>query len=198
MDDDVNFRKVFLMTMIISLSISALIGIIIFLIGEFGDIEARILFTTLTIGGFSLTALCSSALQEKHRFAAFAKTGMAISVLGFIMTTLAIWEILDSENIWKVIVIIIILSASVAHISLLLLIRSKKTNVNVSLMLTLLFILIVAIMLIILVLGDFNMDFEFYYRLLGVFAILDVLGTIVTPILKKVSSMNMPSNVQNM
>jgi|TARA_Y100000034_G_scaffold52863_1_gene64956 hypothetical protein len=196
MEENTNFKKVFLITMIISLSISALIGIIIFLLGNFGEIEARILFTTLTIGGFSLTALCSSTLYEKHRYVPFSATGMIVAVVGFFITTLAIWEILDFEDIWKVIIISIILSVSIAHSSLLLLIKSRKTIVNVLLMLTLLFISIVALMLIIFVLG-FDMDFEFYYRLLGVFAILDVLGTIVTPIALKVTSMNEPSQIQN-
>ena len=197
MEENTNFKKVFLITMIISFSISALIGIIIFLLGNFGEIEARILFTTLTIGGFSLTALCSSTLYEKHRYVPFSATGMIVAVVGFFITTLAIWEILDLEDIWKVIIISIILSASIAHSSLLLLIKSRKTIVNVLLMLTLLFISIVALMLIILVLSEFDMDFEFYYRLLGVFAILDVLGTIVTPIALKVTSMNEPSQIQN-
>ena len=61
----VNLRKTFLITMIISLSISALIGIIIFLFGDFGDSEVKILLTTLSIGGFSLTGLCCSVLYEK-------------------------------------------------------------------------------------------------------------------------------------
>ncbi len=190
MEENTSFKKVFLITMIISLSLSALIGIILFLIGDFGEIESKILFTTLTIGGFSLTALCSSALYDKHRYVAFSSLGMIIAVIGFLSTTTAIWEILDFDDIWKMIIISIILSASIAHSSLLLLIKSEKTIVNVSLVSTLLFISIVAIMLIVLVLSEFDLDFEFYYRLLGVFAILDVLGTIVTPIILKVTSMN--------
>jgi len=196
MRENTNFKKVFLITMIISLSISALIGIIIFLLGSFGEIEAKIIFTTLTIGGFSLTALCSSALYGKHRYVSFSAIGMIVAVIGFLITTLAIWEILDFDKVGKLIAILIILSASIAHSSLLLLIKSRKTIVNVLLMLTLLFISIVAFMLIILVLSEFDMDFEFYYRLLGVFAILDVLGTIVTPIILKVTSMN-ESQIQN-
>jgi hypothetical protein len=43
-------------------------------------------------------------------------------------------------------------------------------------------------MFIILVLNEAHDMGEFYFRLLGVFAILDVLGTIVTPILNKVYS----------
>src|SRR3989338_1460486 len=189
MEENVSFKKVFLITMIISLSLSALIGIILFLIGDFGEIERKIFLTTLTIGGFSLTALCSSALYDKHKYVVFSSLGMIIAVLGFLITTVAIWEILNFGNI-KIIIILVILSVSIAHSSLLLLIKSEKTIVNISLVLTLLFISVVAIILIILVLSGFDFDFEFYYRFLGVFAILDVLGTIVTPIILKVTSMN--------
>lgn len=67
MKENMNVKKVFLITMIISLSISALVGIVLFLIGSFGYLELRILLTTLAIGGFSLTGLCSSLLYDKHR-----------------------------------------------------------------------------------------------------------------------------------
>ena len=50
------------------------------------------------------------------------------------------------------------------------------------------FISIVAVMLIFLVLEIIDEPGEYYFRLIGVFAILDVLGTIVTPILHKVYS----------
>jgi len=190
MEENTNFKKVFLITMIVSLSISALIGIVVFLVGNFGETEAKILLTTLTIGGFSLVALCSSILYDKHRYVFFSALGMIVAVVGFLISTLAIWEILNFDDIWKTIIISIILSVSVAQSSLLLLIKSKKTVVNISLMLTFLFIFIVAFMFIVLILFEISKDFEFYFRLLGVFAILDALGTIVTPILLKVSSLN--------
>ena len=142
----------------------------------------------MTIGGFSLTALSSSALYDKHRYVAFSGIGIIFSILGFLISTLLIWEVVDFNNLWKTLIILIILSVSTAHTSLLLLIKSKKSIIRNSLILTLTFITIVAFMLIFLIITEINE--EFFFRLLGVFAILDALGTIVTPILLKVTSLH--------
>jgi hypothetical protein len=83
-----------------------------------------------------------------------------------------------------------ILAFSTAYASLLLLIKSDKTIVNVSLATTLLFLSLVVLELIILVLGEFHKIDTIWYRVLGVFAILAVLGTIVTPIILKVTSLH--------
>jgi len=190
MEQNFNFKKTFLITMIISLSISALIGIFIFLFKDFGETEFRLLMTTLTIGGYSLIGLCCSVLYEKRKFIPLALSGMVISVIGFLYTVLVIWETIDLDNdfTWKFSIIFIVLAASTAHSCLLLLIKSEKSLVNSALSATIIFISIVAFMLVILVLNEFDVVSEFYFRLLGVFAILDVLGTIVTPILNKVYS----------
>ena len=193
MESDINFKKIFLISLIVSLSISALLGIITLLVGNFGEIQTRILLTTLTIGGFSLTGLCCATLLEKKRFSTFATLGMIASIFGFLFITSLIWEIIDwssYDNIWKVMIITIILAFSTAHASLLLLVKSDKTIVNVSLAATLLFLFLVALELIILVLGEFRNIDNMVYRVLGVFAVLDVLGTIITPILLKVTSLH--------
>jgi hypothetical protein len=189
MEQNFNFKKTFLITMIISLSISALIGIFVFLFGDFGETEARLLLSTLAIGGYSLTGLCCSVLYEKRKFTPLAISGMMISVVGFIYTLLMIWEVIEfwDEGSWKALIIFIVLAFSTAHSCLLLLIKSDKTLVNSALSATIIFVSIVALMLIIMTLNEFDLG-EFSFRLLGVFAILDVLGTIVTPILNKVYS----------
>ncbi len=190
MEQNFNFKKTFLITMIVSLSISALIGIIVFLFGDFGDTEFKLLMTTLTIGSYSLTGLCCSVLYEKRKFIPLSLFGMAVSIIGFLFTVLVIWETIDIENdfTWKALIIFIVLAGSTAHSCLLLLIKPEKSLVKGALSATLIFISIVALMIVILVLDKTGNIGEFYFRLLGVFAILDVLGTIVTPILNKVYS----------
>lgn len=193
-EENPNFKKVFLIVMIISLSISALIGIIIFLFGSFGETEEKILFTTFAVAAFSLTALCSAALYDKHRYIIYPTIGVTISVISFLFISSLIWKILDPGDISmrKLALISIVISFSIAQSSLLLFIKSRKIIVNISLILTLIFISIVALMLIISILLELDMDHELYYRILGVFAILDVLGTIITPIILKVTSLNEP------
>lgn len=172
--------------MIVSLGISALLGIVVFLFGDFGDMEFRLLLTTLTVGGYSVTGLCCAVVYERRRFTSLALTGMIVSVFGFLFTVSVIWKAIAFEASWEALLIFIILAFSTAHSCLLLLIESDETIVNPSLSATITFIAIVALMLIVLVVLAGEV-YGFYYRLLGVFAILDVLGTVVTPILDKVS-----------
>lgn len=186
--DSIELKKTFLITLIVSLSVSALVGIVLFLIGSFGDLEVKILFTTLVIGLFSLTGLCGSILYSRDRFANYSLITMVVSISGLFLSILSIWEIVYVEDIWKALVISIILSIAFAHSCLMLLIDSEKRIVNILLGVTHLFIFIVSLMLILLVVSGFDIDYEFYYRLIGVFAILDVLGTIVTPIVNKIYS----------
>lgn len=182
--DDFNYKKYFLRTLVVALSISALIGILIFLFGDFGVTEIRLLLTTLTIGGFSLTGLCSSTIHNRNELRIFSIIGMVISVLGFLITTGAIWKIIDFDDIWQTMVVFIILSVSIGHISLLLQLRLKSDNNKYLLTGTIIFISIVAFMLVKSTITEFGEN-EFYFRLLGVFSILDVLGTIATPIMNK-------------
>ena len=187
MEEKVHLKKIFLISLIISLSISALAGIIIFLIGNFGEIEIRILLTTLTIGGFSLIGLGFSSLYESKKLPLFSISGLILTVLSFITAILEIWDI-SPFNTWKATLIFIILGASFLQASLILLAKSDKFIVDVSVLSTMFFISVVAILLIAYILVE---DVgEIYFRILGAVAILDGLGTIVTPILVKVTKIS--------
>ena len=184
--NDIDFKKYFVRILVIALSISALIGIFIFLLGDFGETEAKLLLTTLAIGGYSLTGLCSSTIQNRNDLKYFSIIGMIVSVIGFLITISTIWEFDDFKNLWKGMTIFIILSVAIAHASLLLQIKPKNDNIKYLLIGTIIFISLVALMLIKSTMIEFN-EPEFYFRLLGVFSILDVLGTIATPILNRIT-----------
>lgn len=179
-----NYKKYFLKTLIITLSISAFIGIITFLIGNFGDREIKLLLTTLSIGAFSLTGLCSSVIVYKQGLKTFSIIGMIVSALAFFTTAVMIWGGYDFEVPWKLMFIFIVLSVSIAHVSLLLKMTPKNKTIKNILIGTVIFIALVALMLIKSIISNFTEN-EFYFRLLGVCSILDVLGTILLPILNR-------------
>ena len=188
-------RRFFFISLMASLSISALAAIFIFLIGSFGEMEIRILTTVLVIGGYSLSGLCSSVLYDKGEHRWFAVLGVIVAFVGFLVTVAGIWNITELLRLggdWKMLVILFILSFSAAHLSLLLLAKSENTFVNSVLFATIFCIAIVAALLISIIIGGFSRSFGgvsgLQYRLLGVFAVLDVLGTIITPILRRVRS----------
>jgi len=91
----------------------------------------------------------------------------------------------DIDFTLKVSIILAAVAASIAQSCLLLLIKPVNSLVKWILSATLIIISIVALMFIIVVFWEDN----FYLLFLSIFAILDVFGTIVTPILNKIYSM---------
>ena len=187
MKKSISLRKILLITVIVALCVSAFLGIGVFVSGKFGNIEIKTLLTTSAVGGFSLTGLCCSVLLEKGKYKSLAISGVIISILALLFSFDSIWDLFNlfGDQASDVFLTLCILAFSMAHVSLILLIDSYKTPVTMTVILTVVFIAIVAFMLILDLVGDNQMG-DSYFRLLGVFAILDVLGTIVTPILNKV------------
>lgn len=177
-----DIKKLFLKILIASLSLSALIGIIIFLFGKFGDTEGKIVLTTLSFGASSLAGLCCSSIYPNDKLKSFSILGIATSVAFLIFSIIAIWGHINNIVV-KYYADTSALTFTFAHISLLLLIKNTSPIVKNVLKATVFFISIVSIMLM--TMWHNKIDNEFYYRLLGVFAILDTLGTIILPILNK-------------
>ncbi len=183
------FKKVFLLCIIISLVISALMAISIFLFGGFGSIEWRILITALLVGGYSLTGLCSSTLIYKQGYQVFTYIGIAISIIGFSVSMLLVWFDIFSllEHFWQIAVIFPILAVATAHSSLLLLAMSDNKVIKYVIEITILSIILVSSMLIYLIfdIGDRCGYNGYIFRFLGVFVVLAILGTVLTPLSKK-------------
>ncbi len=186
-----HFKRIFLILFLASLAFSALVAISIFLFGKFDWLEGQMLLTALAVGGYSLAGLCCSLLLSRgNNHKPLVAAGIAVSIVGFVFALISIWVHPDSVIVWKATLLGIVLSFSIAHASLLLLAYPTKNDVILrsSLIATSTFIVIVAGMITALILIDNSMFGEFYYRLIGVFAVLDVLGTIATPILRKIRS----------
>ena len=102
----------------------------------------------------------------------------------FAITVGTIWEILDEEFFYKGFLTSIILLVLLIQSPWVLRPQTNKTLRSIAIA-TFVSASIVALMVIQLILDfvDFN---EFYFRLLGVFAVLYLLGLILNPILKKI------------
>ncbi len=187
MTNNFQLKKIFLRLLIASLLLSALIGIIIFLLGKFGDTEEKILATTLVFGACSLLSLCNASVYQKESIRWLSLTGAGLSVLTLIYSLKIIWANSDTKLTMQSFGSLVIWTVTVSHICLLLQISSTNGLVKKALGATIVFILTVSVMLTIILWHD-KIANDFYFRLLGVFAILDVLGTIVTPILNKIQT----------
>jgi hypothetical protein len=176
-----NLKRIFLWGLISSLVSSGLLGIFIFLFADLHETLIKILFTTLDIGACSLAALCCSTILDT-RFRALSVFGIGVSVLCMIHLIYTIWWF-DKDANFDILLSLVVVSASCAHICLILLTKTTTQTVMFVLGATVVFIATVGGMLLLLIWR--SEQGEFFYRLLGVFGILDVLGTIISPIMGK-------------
>ena len=179
-------RRVAIIAIIVSLSLTALIGIITLLSGDFGEVQGRVLLTTLLLAGFSITVLCHLAVVGRA-LRAVGFVGVAVSGVALVIGLLLIWgEASFSDDLWKAFGTFGVLSVSFAHANLLLLLGQRRnTVVRVLLFVTVACVGLVALLICLPILteGDIPGDNgDAYWRLLGVVAILDVLGSIVLPV----------------
>ena len=176
-----NLKTIFLWGLIFSLVLSGLLGIIIFLFADFNALEVKILFSTLDVGACSLAGLCCSTILNT-KFKIFSILGIMISGLCMAALLYTIWNYEKIEH-YDMLLSLVVLTATCAHISLILLTKTSTQTTIFVLWATVIFISTVGGMLLLLIWRSEQGDF--FYRLLGVFGILDVLGTIITPILGK-------------
>jgi hypothetical protein len=184
-------KKVFLSSFIISLCLTAIVGIFVFLFGDFGEIESKILFTSLIIGMYSLNALCCYTSYQNDRLKSFSIVGITLTIIGAFYFLLIVWGIIDwslfysNDNTLRILLTLIILPVFFSYTSLMLLIKNETKLVKIGQRVTITMITILAIMLLMLIYNTGLEDFDFYFRLIGVVSIIGALGTIVTPILNK-------------
>ena len=173
----IHLKRTLLGTLITSLLVSAVLAIVIFLFAKFGAVEMKALFSALDIGACCLAGLCCLTIYNTP-FKWFSIFGIIISAVCMCWLLGTIWA-KAPLNDYNVLLSLVVLLGTCAHLSLVLITRAMTITSKIILGATVIFITAVAVLLIVIIWRD-NLP-EFYYRLLGVFGILDVIGTIVSP-----------------
>lgn len=182
-------RRVAIIAVVVSLVIAAAIGIVALVSGEFGELQGRVILSTLTVAAFGTTSLCHLAIVARAvRVVGFV--GIAASVFAAASAFLLIWtdwdELVDGDSLVKALVSSAILAASLAQANLLLLLaRQRNALIRFGLAATLLAVATVVVMLWLTIFSDGDIpgdEGSAYWRALGVVGIVDALGTIALPI----------------
>ena len=87
------YRRVFLFSLLACFVVGATTAICALLSFELGEIQVKILLTTLSLGAYSLTGLCCAVLADKRQFRVFGGLGIAASIAGALFAILANWKI---------------------------------------------------------------------------------------------------------
>jgi hypothetical protein len=188
-------RRIAIWTVIISLVVTALIGIYTIVSGEFGETQSKVMLTTLAVAGFSILALCHLAVFGRD-VKVFGWVGIGTSGVALgLAATLIWWNWTDymSEprdlylNLTKSFAVSALVAVSLAHANLMLLLQNSPLRwIRTALSVALVFITIVPALVIPVLLTDGTfppMSFQdVYWRFFGVILILDALATIALPV----------------
>ena len=183
----VEFRRLFLYLLIASIGTSAIMGIGVLLLGSFGDIEIRVLFTTLTVTVTSIFGLACGAFLEAGRGRFLPLAGIILSIVSALMCFLIIWDVLDDSEVFlKFFLSATMLAAGCSYLSLLSLARLDRRFAWTRAFAAVCVILLTALLLYILWMEPSG-DSDFVYRALGVLSIILASVTVITPVLHKLS-----------
>ncbi len=177
-------RRSFLYILIVSVVLSALLGIIALLQGSFGETEAKILLTTLCVAGASILSMACAAVLEKGGARGFAAPGIAFSILGFALFLVAIWTEFESNTLAKTAMTFTIAGIFCAHAALLLLARLAK-RFQATQPATITATGLLGALIVFLMWGE--LDFDGAWRVVGILSILGCAGTILTAVFQRMS-----------
>jgi peptidoglycan/LPS O-acetylase OafA/YrhL len=177
-------KKVALWFLIVSVALSAALGILALLTGNFGDFEMRIILTTLTISAASIGALASGALWEGRGQKELPLLGIVLSVLAALLIISGIWVEPHSERYWKFTASTGVLAAATTHACLLSLAKLAPRFAWARLV-TLTAVYALAVLVVITIYFEPTGDLGF--RLIGTVSIVVAALTIMTPIFHRLS-----------
>lgn len=182
-----DFRRLALFLTIGSFSVAALLGVLALLLGgDFGDGQVRVLLTTLCVGVTSVLALCYLATADTPYRLVGVLGGLAAVptlVVALLLTWSDVWDDGD-DTIWQAFGIGSVASLTLAQVALLMVLSGgAAAHVRTLLVGTLVTTAWVAGQVSVLILDPDLGDGS--WRLLGVVAILDVLGTVAVTALAR-------------
>lgn len=186
-----DLRSIVVRLVIGSFGLAALLGVIALLGGgSFGETEGQILLTTVIVGVECVALLCYLAVAGRSH-AWVGVIGAIVSLIPFGIALTLTWSNGDlGESAWRTFGVSVTVAATLAQASLLLgLTRGRRVLLGT----TLAAATVVALMIIGPLL-DQGGDDDLYWRLFGVVAILDALGTVVLVALRVFDGISAPAD----
>lgn len=188
-----NLKKFFLYLLICSIALSALMGIWAILSGEFGQLQERILGTTLTVVGTSILGLACGAFLESPRsrgtpLFVVPLAGIILAVLSALITMLMLWDLISwrFEGVYKTLFVSTIFSFSLAQLSLLSLARLAG-RFRWALITAYAVVLALASIISLIIVFEPSTSDGTVMRLIGVLAVVDSALTVMMPIFHRLS-----------
>lgn len=183
-----DLKRLFLVTLVLSVVVSAAIGIVVILIGNFGEFETKVLLTTLTITVTSILGLACGAYLETGRGRTLPSAGIVLDIVSAVMWIILIWQVrIENDTYIKSLMSATLFAASCSHISLLSLARLERKFIwsryaaHVA-------IWALTAFLLYFIWTNGNIDEDLMGRVIGVLGIIIAALTVITPVFHKLSA----------
>ena len=180
--DSTEIKRLFLKVFLGCLGLTALIAMLSVLGGDFGEFQMKILATTATISAASICSMSCAAFIERKQQPNLGFAGIVLSACSAVFLIVGMWFEIESEAYWKIAATAGVLAVAFAHAFLLLLPELDDAQRRVQ-SASIVSIGVLALLIVVAVWGE--IDFEWYYRILAVVAIVVGLETLAVPILLK-------------
>lgn len=183
--ENFNTKKIFLYLLCCSIALSALMGIWAIVSGEFGEIQEKILLTTLTVVGTSILGLACGAFLESSPSSGLKTVplvGIAFAVLGASVSCWIIWTAFRAdEGLYKLFFVSLIFAFSLAQLSLLSTARLAR-RFAWSLVAAYVVILILDSIVSVIIVFELTGDDGLIIRIIGVLSVVAASLTVMIPI----------------
>ena len=186
-----NLRRPLLYTLVGSVILAALLGIVLVLRNQWGWFEIRVILTTIIIAIASVCGLACDLSRTPRGANRLVSVGLLLTIVAAVMIIVGMWFAINSESYWKVAAISSVLAVATVHVCLLSIAR-LAARFGWVFMVTCQVVYGLAVMLSAMIL-EFNS--EPMYRLVAIVAIADAALTIVIPILHRISKTDTDSTV---
>ncbi|MEK7710728.1 MAG: hypothetical protein AAB341_02435 [Planctomycetota bacterium] len=187
-------QRSLLISFLVSIAVCGALGVYCLLIGNLGPMEARILGSTALIGAASILGLVGVMAWEHRKWHPLGMLGVYAAALALLLTIVLIWSrdlglgyLENTKAFWKLVASAWVLAVAFPHTALLSFARLHRSYLWIRRATIVAIVLLAALVCVVIIVEPDAAD-EFLIRLIGIFAIADVCGTIAMPILHRVSS----------
>lgn len=187
MTDVRRLKKPLLYSLIASVVLGAIIGIILVLRNTWGWFEIRVMLTTVIIAVASLCGLACELSKLPFGLNGLPRAGLVLTCLAAAILLLGMWTDNDSEQFWKVAITICIFAVATVHVCLLSIARLAGRFRWISFIGTQL-IFGLAVTLAVAILSE--IDSEGIWRFIAALSIVVAAITLVIPILHRIGRMD--------
>lgn len=174
-------RTGLLLAVIVSTSVSALIGIVLVAGGTTDETAIKFAYITFSLAIYALASLAFMALLERGVFEAFAWVGLVLLGLAWVVTSITTLSSGTSEVAARIVLVIWILAWSCVQSALLLLTDQKSNIVRTMTIAAIVSIGLLAVLAVYPAVVQFREVSVAYVKLVGVVVLLDLGLSITCP-----------------